>query len=56
MVRRVISVIAEKKPHAHYKTNLYSMKDYNTRPVSLTIKVLLINIILFFDQLSLVPK
>ena len=28
----VISIVAENKPHAHHKTNLYTMKIYNTRP------------------------
>ena len=38
---RVISTIAEKKKlHAHNKTNFHTMKVYNTRPISLTIKVL----------------
>ena len=38
---RVISIIAENKPHAHRKTQLHTMKVYNTRPVSLMlIKIL----------------
>ena len=44
---RVISINAENKPHAHHKTHLHTMKVYNTRPVGLTIKVLLIKILLF---------
>ena len=28
----VISIIAENKPHAHHKSNLHTMKVYNTRP------------------------
>ena len=39
--KRDISIIAENKPYAHHKTHLHIMKVYNTRPVSLTIKVLL---------------
>ena len=38
---RVISTMAENKPHAHHKTHLHTMKVYNTRPVSLLlIKIL----------------
>ena len=38
---RVISIIAENKPHAHHKTHLHTMKVYNTRPISLMlIKIL----------------
>ena len=29
---RVISIIAENKPHAHHKSHLHTMKVYNTRP------------------------
>ena len=44
--------MAKDKPYAYNKTHLYTMKVYNTRPVSLTIKVLLIKIVLFFDHWS----
>ena len=37
---RVISTIAEKKLHAHNKTNFHTMKVYNNRPISLSIKFL----------------
>ena len=38
---RVISIIAENKPHAHHKTHLHTVKVYNTRQVSLLlIKIL----------------
>ena len=50
---RVISIIAENKPLAHHKTHLHTMKVYNTEPVSLTIEVLLITILLCFDHLSI---
>ena len=46
------SDIAENKPHAHHKTNLQTMKVSNTRPVGLTIKVLHIKIVLFFNHWS----
>ena len=37
---RVISIIAENKPHAHHETCLHTRKVYNTRPVySATIEV-----------------
>ena len=52
MNMRVISVNAENKPHAHHKTHLHTMKVYNTRPAGLTIKVLLMKILLFFDHWS----
>ena len=45
-----MTIIAVNKPHAHHKTHLQGMKIYNTRPVSLTIEVLLIKILLFFDR------
>ena len=46
-----ISTIAENKLYAaHHKTQLHTMKVYNTRPVSLTIKVLLIKTVLFFNH------
>ena len=44
---RVISFIAVKKRPAHHKTHLQKMKVYNSRPVSLSIEVLLIKIPLF---------
>ena len=48
-----ISTIAENKLYAaHHKTQLHTMKVYNTRPVSLTIKVLLIKTVLFFNHWS----
>ena len=31
---RVISIIAENKPHAHHKTHLHTMKVLNTRPTN----------------------
>ena len=46
---RFISIIAENRQHAHHKTHLDTMKVYNTRPVSLTIEVMLIKIY-FFDH------
>ena len=48
----VFSIIAENIPHAHHKAHLHTMKVYNTRPVGLTIEVLLIKILLFFDHWS----
>ena len=51
---RVISVIAENKPHAHHKTHLHGMKVYNTRAVSLTIEFCsCITILPFFDHWSI---
>ena len=49
---RVISIIAENKPHSHNKTHLHTIKVYNTRPVSL------IKILFFFRSLkcSVVPN
>ena len=41
------SFIAEKKRPADHKTPLHTMNVYNSRPVSLTIEVLLIKIPLF---------
>ena len=41
-----------KLPHAHHNTDLHTIKVYYTRPVSLTIEVLLI-MILFFDHRSI---
>ena len=53
MVRRIISIDRRpKKPYAHHKSHLHTMKVYSTRPVSLTIKVFLIKILLFFDHWS----
>ena len=49
VVRRFI---AENKPHAHHKTHLHTIKVYNTRPVCLTMEVLLFKILLFFDHWS----
>ena len=47
---RVISIIAENKPHAHHKTHFHTMKGFNARPVySLSIEV-------FWLKYSLVPK
>ena len=43
----IISVITENEPQALYKTLSHTTKVYNTQPVSLTIEVLLIEIILF---------
>jgi len=40
----------KKKPHAHHKTHLRTMKVYSTRPVSLTVEVLLMKTLLFFDH------
>ena len=40
-ILRVISIIAENKPHAHHKTHLHTMKVYNTRPVSLMLITIL---------------
>ena len=52
--KRDISIIAENKPNAHHKTQLHAMKVYNARPVSLTltIEVLLIKILLYFEHWS----
>ena len=37
---RVISIIAENKPHAHHKTHFHTMEGFNARPVySLAIEV-----------------
>ena len=36
---RVISIIAEKKPHAHHKTHLHIMTVYDTRPVGPIVEV-----------------
>ena len=47
---RVISIIAENKPHAHYETYFHLIKIYNSWLVSLTIEVLLIRIFRFFDH------
>ena len=41
-----------KLPHAHHNTDLHTIKAYYTRPVNLTIEVLLI-MILFFDHRSI---
>ena len=49
----VTSIIAENKPHAHHKTHLYTTKVSNTRPVCLPIEVLLIEILLYFDDRSI---
>ena len=50
---RVISIIAENKPHAHYETYFHLIKINNSWPVSLTIEVLLIKIFRFFDHWSI---
>ena len=42
-----------KKRPAHHKTHLHTMKVYNSRPVSLTIEVLLIKIPLFLTIIHL---
>ena len=44
------SGIAENTLHAHHKARLHKMKVYNTPPVSLTVEVLLIQIVLYFDH------
>ena len=49
----VTSIIAENKPHAHHKTHLHTRKVSNTRPVCLPIEVLLIEILLYFDDRSI---
>ena len=46
--KRDISIIAKDKPYVHHKTHLRTMKVYNTRPVILTIEVVLIKIAVFF--------
>ena len=46
---RVISIIAENKPHAHPKTHLHAVKVYNTGPVSLLLTKISS---VFFDQRS----
>ena len=46
----VTSIIAENKPHAHHKTHLHTTKVSNIRPVRLPIEVLLIEILLYFDD------
>ena len=47
---RLISIIAENKPHAHHMTHFHTMKGFNARPVySLAIEV-------FWLKYSLVPK
>ena len=43
---RVISIVAENKPHAHHKIYLHTMTVCNTRPVSLFIIIIL----LFFSD------
>ena len=45
-----MALVPENKPYAHLKTHLNAMKVYYTLPVSLTIDVLLIKIVLFFDH------
>ena len=47
------SFIAEKKRPADHKTPLHTMNVYNSRPVSLTIEVLLIKIPLFLITIHL---
>ena len=47
-----MALVPENKPYAHLKTHLNAMKVYYTLPVSLTIDVLLIKIVLFFDHWS----
>ena len=39
---RVISIVAENKPHAHHKIHLHTMTVCNTRPVSLFIIIILL--------------
>ena len=50
---RVISIIAENKPHARYETYFHLIKVHNSWPVSLIIEVLLIKIFCFFDHWSI---
>ena len=50
--KRDFSIIAESKPYAHHRTHLHAMIVYNTRPVSLTIEVLFIKIVFFFQPLK----
>ena len=38
------------KPHAHHKTHLHTMKVCNTRPDCFPIELLLMRILLFFDD------
>ena len=47
-----MALVTENKPYAHLKTHLHVKKVYYTLPVSLTIDVLLIKIVLFFDHWS----
>ena len=44
------SGIVENITHAHHKARLHKMKVCNTRPVSLTVEVLLIKILIYFDD------
>ena len=48
----IMALVPENKPYAHLKTHLNAMKVYYTLPVSLTIEVLLIKTVLFFDHWS----
>ena len=41
------------KPHVHHKTHCHTLEVYYTRSASLTIKVLLIKILVFFDHCSI---
>ena len=50
---RVISIIAENKPHADYETYFHLIKIYDSWPDSLTIEVLLRKIFRFFDHWSI---
>ena len=45
-----MTLVPENKPYTHLKTHLHAMKVYYTLPVSLTIDVLLIKIVLFFEH------
>ena len=50
----LVSIMAKNKPHAHHKTPWRTMKVYNTRPVSLTIEVLLIWRLFFFSTTDVI--
>ena len=49
-IKKIVALVTEDKPYAHLKTHLHAKKVYYTLPVSLTIEVLLIKIVLFFDH------
>ena len=49
-IKKIMALGPENKPYAHLKTHLHAMKVYYTLPVSLTIDVLLIKIVLFFEH------